>query len=806
VRRAGQRTVPRTPEELERLLPLREQDRLGLAARIPTGHKVSLFTLTLTHPGARVRRLPLKAAADGGTVRLDGLVPLEQSPATEFFFVCGSPRQAPGEKEVADLLAGFTRDGRAVLGSDVRLPAEVVLSFGPDRVEVPRFLIGAVERDPLQRVADVLDGVRARLRKKYPFVAGLAFTHVPGDEARALGRGGDPAVPSTAGWGSSSAQRTLFKEVLERLLATDRVRKNYPAEYVWPPRVYIQPHSAKIDNAFAGVYDRDRATGKWRVRAVITEGYLNKVVQEDPDRLAAVMGHELAHVTRRHIRNVIVRDLAGLSLSRDQEIEADLEGAQIAVAAGYSYRRGVRAAVRAFQLYGYSNFEGVRSTHPAWVERLALLDREQAKLWRAMAAFQNGHFFLHAEQYEAAERCFAHVVEEFPDCAEAWANLGYARLMQYCDELDTQDLRGYGIAQFAAGGFYARPEGMGGLRGDGRKWHQAVRALETALLRDGKVVLARANLGLAYLVHPDGKAHAAEALEYFRAAAKDGGKGLTGLSEAAFLVNYGVAELAAGRREEAAARWRLARKALPPQGPALRGQLLWALLYNEAALDAAGDRDARARALRGLEEYLGLASPDSTWWALAHEQYLKLAGELGVTPLTRQQLANRLGGRPLRVVASVELAPGKLLTVGDRAAAALKLLGQGAGAGVPVYPRARARRYVGVAPDVDLLADHLVLAIFLTGDKAPPVTVQARGPGAARRQLRVGMSLRELREALKDQAPADGDGYYVVDPGVRYVFWPALGLGVRLDEDRVVEIAVTQVARQSAAEPGRATP
>ena len=68
-----------------------------------------------------------------------------------------------------------------------------------------------------------------------------------------------------------------------------------------------------------------------------------------------------------------------------------------------------------------------------------------------MSAFQNGFLFLELEQYLAARQCFQAVVAEFPDCYEAWANLGYAQLMQYCDGLDADDLRQFGIGQIVAG-------------------------------------------------------------------------------------------------------------------------------------------------------------------------------------------------------------------------------------------------------------------------------------------------------------------------------------------------------------------
>src|SRR4029077_19423063 len=93
---------------------------------------------------------------------------------------------------------------------------------------------------------------------------------------------------------------------------------------------------------------------------------------------------------------------------------------------------------------------------------------------------------------------------------EAWANLGYARLMRYCDSLDARDLRDFGVGPLVTGGFYNRPgwlEGRAGrLRGVNEKlWKDAVTAFEKALGLNPDLVLARANLGMAYLVCPDGR-------------------------------------------------------------------------------------------------------------------------------------------------------------------------------------------------------------------------------------------------------------------------------------------------------------
>src|SRR5207248_10198341 len=100
-----------------------------------------------------------------------------------------------------------------------------------------------------------------------------------------------------------------------------------------------------------------------------------------------------------------------------------------------------------------------------------------------------------------------------------WVNLGHALLMQYCDGLETADLRQLDIGQVVACCFYARPQSLEvKIRGVNEPlWRKAVGALQQALKRNPDLVLARANLGLAYLVHPEGR-DVKRAAQYFQEA------------------------------------------------------------------------------------------------------------------------------------------------------------------------------------------------------------------------------------------------------------------------------------------------
>jgi hypothetical protein len=261
-------------------------------------------------------------------------------------------------------------------------------------------------------------------------------------------------------------------------------------------------------------------------------------------------------------------------------------------------------------------------------------------------------------------------------------------------------------------------------------------------------------------------------------------------------VNFGVAALADGQSQSAADLFGAARKNLEGvKGLPVAGELSLALLYNEALLDAAApEKETKIKAIKALEDYLGKASPDSMWWALAHERYERQAKEIEHARLAKEDLAKRSGKERMRVLTSVELAPGKLISLSDETTDVLKLLGRDKMVGVPLFEYANIKRYSEVSRGLDLLADkERVLAIFLTSDKSPPVEVQAQGTGAKKKELRVGMLVRDLEAAVAGQ-PAEQ--CYIDNAAVEYVYLPYLGLGYRVSGDRVMELVLAQVPRK----------
>lgn len=618
-----------------------------------------------------------------------------------------------------------------------------------------------------------------------------------------------------AGRADENDDEKLFQKVMHRLLSTDVADTEYPKKYFWPPQYFIKPKSQNEFNAYASAHKLAGAavqekTGKVRPVVMITQGFMKKVIRSDENLLAVIMGHELAHLTRDHVagRKGDTEFLL-LAFSRDHEIEADLNGIRYAVAAGYPYKDSVASMAKEMRaLPGYSSFEGLHASHPSWDERLALLDRQQAKLWSAMASFRNGNFFLEIEQYLAAQHCFKAVLKEFPDCYEAWANLGYVQLMRYFDGLDTDDLRRYGIGQVMAGGFYTRPVSLESkVRGiDEKLWIDAVKALNRAITLRSDLVLPRASLGLAFLVHPEGK-NVKKAKQYFAEAmgalAKDPELRLNSLARSSLIFNAAVVDLAGGDIAEASKKFTAAMKLNDLEFRPLARNMEGAFLYNRALLDSfSTDNDSKRKAHELLEDYLIQTSADSAWWPLAYERYVAVAKELKLEGRPKNKFSQETMSRSMRMVTSVPVGP-ESITLAESVQQVVEHLGKDAGVEIPLVPGSKMVRWRFAAHGIDLLARDKVLAIFLTSAKAPPLKVQALGAATRIKEIRVGMPEKDLKELLKEQ-PAERGQRHIADTRTAYHFYPTMGLAVRFDKGQVAELALVQMPRRFMFEDGPA--
>jgi tetratricopeptide (TPR) repeat protein len=609
--------------------------------------------------------------------------------------------------------------------------------------------------------------------------------------------------------------RKVFDDLLAHL--TPEEKAGLHPDLAWPPEFEVA--ETTMTNSGPTYYNATaflkhdgekfvRKDGKVVPGVVITRGYLDRF-DGDVHALALVLGHELGHHMLGHTaQRVTTKPAAKAAMDgHRQEADADLFGARLMLRAGYSIRQAVAAKWKGMARAGglYSPANGTCLSHPATSDRAArltaLLDAPAAPLWRNMAAFENGVTFLAVEDYAAAELCFERVAREFPNCYEAWANLGYARLMRYCGTLSPAALRELGVGHLVGTGAYQTAGSL--VRSSTTKlWEQAKADLERAVRLNPQAAPALASLGLLHLVHPAGKAAGVgEAERYLAAAvaALDVEAGLDGSTRLTLLVNLGAARIAAGNPAEGRrlldqAR-ELARKVYPT-ADYWPDEFASALAFNTAvAMTAEGEV---ATAARLFETYLQHTAPTNRWWTVAYTRYADLCRELGKTARPREELAGRT---PLRLRLTVTVAAGTV-HLGQPLAEAIGVLGTPtrvtAEKGASDIRRLRFERH-----GIELVADDdEVYAVIVIAENGPGVPVCEVGPDGRRLgTLRVGMTREQVHEVLlKRKVLYRSLTMLGKAPRQEYEYYPELGVAVKYDGDgpdaAVVEVVVAQMGNK----------
>ncbi|MFL6388742.1 MAG: M48 family metalloprotease [Terriglobales bacterium] len=589
----------------------------------------------------------------------------------------------------------------------------------------------------------------------------------------------------------SEADRALAEQVFHQLLTVAPI----PTNSSWPPTLEI------IDkdeiNAFAAI--RQKKDGSKYAVVVCYAGLIQRDVEGNADRFAYILGHELSHHILGHTTAASGEtEFLRATFSRDQEIAADRAGMALALRANYSYLGGLSAIRRMIDLgLNYSSFEGLAADHPSWLDRIALLDKEQAGLWRSMSSFDNGVYFLLVQNYPLAERAFRQVTKDFPGSYEAWANLGYALLMQYADSLDTEDLRRFDVGQIVVGGFYRRPQSLEGkVRGINEEmWWDAVGALREAIRLKPDLSLAKANLGIAYLFRPAGKdpGKAAQLLEEAsQLAQKD--PSLDPVSRLTEQLNLAVAYAAEGNHDKAMAAFGRVEMSLQrASSPSLGNysSVSNALSYNRAILMAeSSDSQRQHLAIGELESYLSHAGSSVAWWPLAYQRYVYLCKQFSTQPRSETSLgsAATLRFRPIGALETnrSQVALGESLTDARRQL----------GAAGSSRPLVRGTNLVQLDyPDkgIKVMASDEVLAIILSGTNAPPLAVREMGLGAKAAELKIGMTNTDLDHLMGD---SDYDFRQLADPDLNYRFYSDLGVAVLTNNGKVIELVIGQLPKR----------
>jgi tetratricopeptide (TPR) repeat protein len=418
-------------------------------------------------------------------------------------------------------------------------------------------------------------------------------------------------------------------EIAQNLYA--RVDK-IPENLKWPPIIVIEENEET--NAFAGIDNN-------QPKITIYTGIL-KVTDTIPDRLAYIIAHEINHILKGHCNRKYVSENNAFAstFTNNDEKEADIEGFHLLLKAGYSQKEAVNTFIRMREVTGdYSPLEAQQKDHPSWSERLSYIDKEQENLWKSMCAYENGVSLLLFQNYQAAADCFTDVIRQFPKCYDAYLNLGYSFLMQYCDKLDKDDIKYFGIGQIVTGGFYRRPQYLEStLRGlDEALWLKAVKNFEKALSIKRNLALADSYLGIAYFLDPRKKS-VKNALSYIEKAIQemDMDKTIDPSMRACILTNASAIDIACEKYPEASSKLRKAeitindsKRAVQNSGPINYSEIINsnvqlenAINYNLALIESRQNKGSLSKeSLKNMLKFLRTSDASAVWWNIAYNIY-----------------------------------------------------------------------------------------------------------------------------------------------------------------------------------------
>ncbi|MCX7737362.1 MAG: M48 family metalloprotease [Candidatus Kapabacteria bacterium] len=580
----------------------------------------------------------------------------------------------------------------------------------------------------------------------------------------------------------------------------DKIYYKVKSELKLPYKITFEYIEDEKINAYA--CPNEKKEGDFKV--IITSGLMENIVKDNIDGLALIIGHEIAHITQNHLEPYTkkVTQYKDMIFTRENEYEADTIGLKYALRAGFSATKGLNLIHNFIKLnLNYSSFEGLSSDHPSWSERLEYLEKEKSKLWRSMAAFENGVYFLEIEHYIPAEFCFRAVVREFPDCYEAFANLGYTLLMQYCDALDVNNLKKYNLGMIITGAFFKRPMSLtASVRGINEElWWDAVGQLKEALRLKPDLAIVNANLGLAYLLHPSGK-DLKNSTRYFENALKliEEDTTIDNISKSIIYINAGVSNLADGDVESCMKKFDYAEQlsslyyARYPINTRNNDNYISACLnYNRAFLMSNELKPDLNKIKKLLESFLLNSNKTSIWWEIGRERYNKLCKELQVKPSQKIEKRRDFFFKP---VVGLNIRNVGYVGLSDRRDIFLDKFKKNTLMSTTIASGTNLELLSSEEYGLEFLVSEMILSIFLKKETSPQVTLETSGLTGKKFNIYVGMSINEFEKVIdveKDNFRFDK----ILSNSTDYRYYYNLGLAVRLNkkENKVSEIVIIQL-------------
>lgn len=566
------------------------------------------------------------------------------------------------------------------------------------------------------------------------------------------------AAPVRAENPADKTCRAVFDRLLPYVAA--------PAGVGWPPKLTIE-ESSEI-NAFAHI---DLVSNSAQV--TVCRGYLDHHKQDLEAALAFSLGHELSHLMLGHCQPKSAQDpvLLRHAFTRREELDADQRGLQTALKAGYRFRElAAHLKKLAIEDDDYDKYVGAGVDHPSWTDRVAELDKGQSDLWRSKSAFDSGVTLLSTMQFQRAAESFREVVEDFPECHEAWTNLSQAYLMAYVDTLNADYLKRYNVGMPLYRDFYPRAQSLQmRVRGDSRQLYQrSIEAARKSLEVQPKQVLAWSSLGLAQMVAPGGP-RLAEAEECFGNAIAHYKEdpGLRERHVVSLLNNLACVFLGEGKTQRA-------RETLKAARGLDKGENRYdtsVLEYNTALLDLkSADKAAKKRAIAGMQAFLKVNRGQTMWAERA-----------------KDLLVQNHASPPANVVRALKYRPvsqvGEVCLLHSLEETQSKL---GPGEETPCGPGVVRLRYPQLGVEVYVQDD--VFAIGLFSPSAPAVPIRPQGLGSKAWDIRVGDDIAPIHKKLAGQ---ETTRQTMLHPGQYFTTYGDLGVSLREESGKVAEILIT---------------
>jgi tetratricopeptide (TPR) repeat protein len=412
---------------------------------------------------------------------------------------------------------------------------------------------------------------------------------------------------------------------LEKMVRELETVSGKHADYKWPIKCSIE----KINNvnAFASM-EKPVGTEKPQAIMVVFTGLL-EAIKYDHRLIRAVIAHEVAHLACGHVDTSVfrARELE-LLMTRQQEHEADIAGAQYLQKLGYSkkdvvdmlmFLDGLRARGRGW-------LGGLNSDHATPKARAAKIAEDPSVL-KSLVQFDVAHAYLESRKYKMAADMFEVAYTMQPELKEAYTNRAQAMLMFYWDQLPVEQFAEFFRPDFGEAittpklapnrGFAVTPQNL-------QQYKEALEAIELSITKSG-TDRDKELKAIAQILHPLNDATAIKAGIDTLASLKSANNS----DKFRYVNNQAVGYIALKDINKAftmlVSEWKTNRS-----GNHCAAENLGRMRYQKGTLPKA-DLELSKKI---FEVFLKLTPSESLVYNTVKEGYNLVCGELGVTPNT----------------------------------------------------------------------------------------------------------------------------------------------------------------------------